>query len=171
MIWPTFIRRFLFRRALKKQLQQLKVAPEDSPTWLLLYDGRDAHQVALARLIKKARKPASTLAVAFELPPDQKGPVVVYKKELSTAWLPKEEILQEIAAHAYGLVVQLDPSCMPPLHFLAAFATAGRRIAVNPSENNDLYTVELQWEACDAETAVQRLFHQLKTFFPHVVPT
>jgi hypothetical protein len=167
---PLFIRRILFARSYQRRLAQLQ--PNGLPTtahWLVLFDGRDPLQCDMAQLIQQQRHPMMSRCIGYESTFEGAEIYSFDKKSLFPDLRPPLDIQTTAQSVNYNFVLQLSPNPEPPLQYLAALVAAEQRIALNPSKNNDLYSVELSWEACDAPTAVQRLFNQLKTYFKHAI--
>jgi hypothetical protein len=166
---PLFIRRILFAKTYKRRLNQLQASKLVSAHWLVLFDGRDAYQSEIAQRLQEQRLPLLTRCMGFESGLSGAEMYTFEKKSLLSDLRPPLHIQEKAQELEYDFVLQLSPKPEPPLQYLAALVAAEQRIALNPSKNNDLYSVELSWESCDAATAVQRLFHQLKTYFKHAI--
>jgi|GEM_PF-1515052 len=166
---PLFIRRKLFARSYQQRLKHLQHGELLSSHWLVLFDGREAHQSEMAKLIQQQRLPLITRCIGYESSLASAEMYSFSKKELFTDLRPPAAIQEVASALSYDFVFQLAGKPEPPLQYLAALVAAEQRVALNPLKNNDLYTVELRWESCDAPTAVQRLFNQLKTYFKHAI--
>lgn len=166
---PLFIRRKLFARSYQRRLKHLQANKLPSTHWLVLYDGRNAFQTEMAQGIQAQRHPLPTRCIGFESGLSGVEMHTFDKKSLFSDLRPPLSIQEIAQANEYGFVLQLAPNPEPSLQYLAALVAAEQRIALNPLKNNDLYSVELSWEPCDAPTAVQRLFNQLKTYFKHAI--
>ncbi len=166
---PIFIRRKLFARSYQRRLKHLQANSLPTAHWLVLFDGRDPVQSEMAQLIQQQRHPLLTRCIGYESVLDGHEMYVFNKKTLFPDLRPPIDIQTVAQSLAYDFVLQLAPNPEPPLQYLAALVAAEQRIALNPSKNNDLYSVELSWDPCDAPTAVQRLFNQLKTYFKHAI--
>lgn len=167
---PLFIRRILFARSYQRRLAQLQLnALPTAAHWLVLFDGRDPVQCEMVQLIQQQRHPLLSRCIGYESTLDGVEIHCFDKKSLFTDLRPPLDVQSKAHSVGYDFVLQLSPNPEPPLQYLAALVTAEYRIALNPSKNNDLYSVELSWEPCDAPTAVQRLFNQLKTYFKHAI--
>jgi hypothetical protein len=166
---PLFIRRKLFARSYQRRLKNLQVNAQPTAHWLVLFDGRDAVQREMAQLIQQQRRPLLSRCIGYESTLEGFEMHRFEKKSLFPDLLPPLETQEMAQSLAYDFVLQLSSNPEPPLQYLAALVAAQQRIALNPSKNNDLYSVELSWESCDAPTAVQRLFNQLKMYFKHAI--
>ena len=166
---PLFIRRKMFARSYQRRLKHLQVNSLPTAHWLVLFDGRDPVQVQMAQLIQQQRHPLLSMCIGYESGLIGTEMHTFDKKSLLSDLRPPLAIQEKSQELAYDFVLQISPKPEPCLQYLAALVAAEQRIAINPLKNNDLYSVELSWEPCDAPTAVQRLFNQLKTYFKHAI--
>ncbi|MFN3529128.1 MAG: hypothetical protein ACK417_04315 [Bacteroidia bacterium] len=166
---PDFIRNILWRKQFKKALSQRQSIRLAGGGWLVVYDGRDAQQVALARLIFEKQQASGCMLAAYEAQNAPHGTLVLTAENISHSKLPPPAMLHEVQAKHFMLSVLLAPNPEPCLQYLMAIAHSYRTVAVNPHKNNDLCQLEISWPECDAQTAFERLYAQLKTYISDVV--
>lgn len=169
---PLFVRKALWRAAFKR-VKSAAPTYEHSHgrKWLILFDERDAVERETAQLIRAQHAPFPAQLLGYYRSEKEVELVEgrINATHLDHRLLPNETLLKQIAADAFEFVIQLSPEPALPMQYIAALAPATQRIAVNLKENNDLYCLELKWQACDAATASQRFFGQLKTYFKNAI--
>lgn len=169
---PLFIRKSLWKSAYKKLNPAIPSGQhEHGRKWLILFDERETVERETAELILAQHAPYPSQLLGYYQAEKKAVPVEgrIDQAHLDHRMLPSETLLSQVAAGAFEFVIQLSPEPSLPMRYIAALAPAMHRIAVNLKENDELYDLELKWPECDATTASQRFFGQLKTYFKNAI--
>jgi hypothetical protein len=167
---PFFIRQLLWQRCYRQQLNNLKAtSAQANAPWLILFDGSEPGQTELAGIIRDKQPQRRCVCVSYQPLHAEPHVIPVWEKDIDNQLQLRGELAYKILKPAYALVLMLSPDPSPTLRSLSALAQTERRVAINPAKNDDLYPLVFTWPACDAETAAQRLFGQLKTFVSHAI--
>lgn len=175
---PMFIRKWMFNRmisSLTTSQQHVNSGSSVGQTggmrggWLVIYDGSDAWQLDLAKLIAQYRRPdyfCQTLGLVRHAQADLNS---FHSQELTNSLLPPDRIISLGKSRAFDLCINLCPVHKPPLEYLVMVVNAQIKIGVNRNQPSQPYNLELGLKLAGAKPSLRSLLQHLEHLGLHQI--
>ncbi len=175
---PMFLRKWMFERLIKNLSTEFSaVTPAtvhgknqlNRGGWLVLYDGNDAWQMDLAKLVAQYRRPdffCQTLGLVRHAQADLNS---FHNQELTNTLLPPDRIVSLAKSRPFDLCVNLCPVENPPLEYLVMVTNAQIKIGVNRNQPSPPYNLELGLKLAGAKPSLRSLLQHLEHLGLHQI--
>jgi hypothetical protein len=175
---PMFFRKWMFYRLIKT----FSSPPSSAATgnsigknqlkrggWLVLFDGNDAWQLELTKLIAQYRRPdffCQTLGLVRHAQADLNS---FHNQELTNTLLPPDRIVSLAKSRPFDICINLCPVENPPLEYLVIVSEAQIKIGVNRNQTSQAYNLELGLKLAGAKPSLRSLLQHLEHLDLHQI--
>jgi len=173
-----FLRKWMFQRLIKTLSTEFPAATAGSVQgknqlnrggWLVLFDGNDAWQIDLAKLVAQYRRPdffCQTLGLVRHAQTDLNS---FHSQELTNTLLPPDRIVSLAKSRPFDLCINLCPVENPPLEYLVMASNAQFKIGVNRNQPSQPYNLELGLKLAGAKPSLRSLLQHLEHLGLHQI--